>query len=119
MSNRAKQKGTSWETAIVNWLNERGLRARRLALAGAKDEGDIEVQAWGLHLEAKNCRQLSLAQWVAEADVETDNAGRHVVVVAKRVGKTDPGEGYVVMPLRRFYRILQSAQSDQSGMVEQ
>lgn len=124
MANRAKQKGTSWETAIVNWFKAQGIEARRLPLAGNKDEGDVEVPSWGIGIEAKNCKALSLAQWVAEADVETMNADRPVVVVAKRVGKTDPGEAYVVMPLRRLFRIMellrpsQSGQSDQSGTVE-
>lgn len=98
--NRAKQKGTAWETAVVRYLQEHGLDARRKALAGAADEGDIDVADWTL--EAKNCRSISLAAWVAEADAEAENSGRPVAVVAKRVGKGDPGEGYVVMPLRRF-----------------
>lgn len=106
MANRAKAKGTSFETAIVNWFVAQGIEARRLPLAGSKDEGDIEVPAWGIGIEAKNCRQLSLAQWVTEADVESLNSGRPVVVVAKRVGKGDPGEAYVVMPLRRLFRLL-------------
>lgn len=119
MSNRAKQKGTSFETALVNWFGDRGLGARRLPLTGNKDRGDIAVPEWRLHIEAKNCRQLALAQWMAEADVESDNAELPVVVVAKRVGKGDPGEAYAIMPLRRLFYLLQSAQSGQSGMVDQ
>lgn len=123
MANRAKQKGTSWETAIVNWFKAQGIEARRLPLSGNKDQGDVEVPAWGLNIEAKNCRAISLAQWLAEADAETQNSGVPVVVVAKRVGKSDPGEAYVIMPLRRLFRLRQfcdpsqSAQSDQSGTV--
>lgn len=115
---KQRQKGTSWETALVNWFKAQGLHAARLPLAGNKDIGDVTVEPWGISLEAKNCRAITLAQWCAEADVETQNAGRPVVVVAKRVGKTDPGEGYVIMPLRRFFRIMQSAQSGQCGTME-
>jgi hypothetical protein len=118
VANRAKQKGTSFETAVVNWFKAQGLYAARLPLAGNKDIGDITVEPWGVNLEAKNCRALSLAQWVAEADVETDNAGRPVIVVAKRVGKGDPGEAYAIMPLRRLLLLL-SAQSAQSGTMNQ
>lgn len=116
MANRAKAKGTSFETAIVNWLGANGVGAQRLPLTGNKDRGDIAVPEWGINIEAKNCKALSLAQWVAEADVETMNADKPVVVVAKRVGKSDPGEAYVIMPLRRLHRLL-SAQSDQSGTI--
>jgi hypothetical protein len=107
MPNRAKAKGTSFETAVVNWLQARGVAARRLPLSGARDVGDIEVwdreselQPW--HLEAKNCRTYAFGEWVAEADAEAKNAGRPVAVVAKRNGKGDPGEAFVVMPLRVF-----------------
>lgn len=100
MSNRAKAKGTAWETALVRYLQGLGLDARRKPLAGANDEGDIDVGHWAL--EAKNCRAITLAQWVDEADAETVNSRRPVAVVAKRAGKGDPGEAYVIMPLRRF-----------------
>jgi hypothetical protein len=116
VANRSKAKGTSFETAIVNWLGLAGVGAQRLPLSGNKDRGDIAVPEWGLNIEAKNCRTLALAQWVAEADAEAINAGKPVVVVAKRVGKSDPGQAYVVMPLHVLLRLLQSAQS---GIVEQ
>lgn len=122
MANRAKQKGTSFETAVVNWLAIHGIAARRLPLAGNKDQGDIEVLHWGINIEAKNCKALALSQWVAESDVESGNSGKPVVVVAKRVGKGDPGEAYVIMPLRRLVELLpgpQSGQSDQSGTLAQ
>lgn len=98
--NRAKQKGTAFETAVVNYLKERGLDARRKVLAGAKDEGDIDVAHWTL--EAKNCQAISLAQWVDEAAVESKNCGRPVAVVAKRRGKGSPADAYVIMPLSVF-----------------
>jgi len=107
---KQRAKGTSFETAVVNWLNSHGLYARRLPLAGSKDVGDIDAGAW--NLEAKNCRALTLAAWVAEADAEAANAGKPVVVVAKRVGKGDPGESYVVMPLRVFATAVLGATMD-------
>lgn len=125
MANRAKQKGTSFESAVVAWLQEHGfIYARRIALAGNKDQGDVDTGvAW--NLECKNVRTMALGQWVAEADVESVNAGRPVAVVVKRIGKGDPGEAYVVMPLRVFAaQVLPAAsylslsgQSDQSGTL--
>lgn len=103
---KQRAKGTSFETAVVNWLAERGVAARRLPLAGTKDAGDIAVDQWAVNLEAKNCRTLTLAAWVAEADAESVHAGRPVLVVAKRVGKGSPGEAYVVTPLRVLAELL-------------
>lgn len=97
---RAKQKGTAWETAIVRYLQACNLPARRKVLTGSLDEGDIDTGRWSI--EAKNCQAISLAAWVDEADAEAANSGRPVAVVAKRRGKGDPGEAYVVMPLRVF-----------------
>ena len=116
--NRAKQKGTSFETAVVNWLQAMDVPARRIALAGTKDEGDVDAGSW--NLECKNVKAMALAQWVGEADCEMVHAVKPVAVVAKRVGKGDPGEAYVIMPLRIFAAFVlrpQSGQSDQSGTL--
>ena len=41
--NKSKQKGTRAETKVVRYLEDHGIKARRKALAGSKDEGDIEI----------------------------------------------------------------------------
>lgn len=106
MANRAKQKGTSFETAVVNHLLAAGIDARRKALTGGNDEGDIDVgppgRGRGWTIEAKNCRTYAFGAWVEEAAVEQANAGRPTVVVAKRNGKGSPGEAFVVMSLNDF-----------------
>lgn len=43
MANRAKAKGTTFETACKKYLEEYGIDARRTALSGAKDIGDLEI----------------------------------------------------------------------------
>lgn len=108
MTNRPKQKGTAGETAVVRWLQARGLDAKRIVLHGNKDQGDVDTGV-GWNLEVKNCRALALAAWVDEAAVEAANAGRPVAVVAKRVGKGDPGAWYVVMDLDTFARSVLTA----------
>lgn len=113
---RSKQKGTSFETVLVNYLIERGIDARRLPLSGSKDQGDVWSDL-GVSFEAKNCRAMSLAAWVDEARVETENAGRPVVVFHKRVGKGNPGESYVTMTLDQFLALLRPASPAQSGTV--
>lgn len=107
MANRAKQKGTSLETALVNYLTERGVEARRIVLHGSKDQGDVWSDL-GVSFEAKNCRTMSLGAWVDEAKAETVNAGRPVVVFHKRIGKGDPGESFVSMSLAQFVALIQS-----------
>lgn len=44
MANKPKQKGTTFETACVKMFKVAGIEARRLALGGANDLGDLEVK---------------------------------------------------------------------------
>jgi len=108
--NRAKQKGTSWETAIVRYLVSRGwLHAERRTLSGAHDRGDIAGLP-GVVIEAKNAQRIDLAGWLTEAQTEAKNAGAEVGVVwVKRRGKTSPAGGYVVMDGSTFADLLKSA----------
>lgn len=108
MSNPPKQKGTAWETAVVRYLADHGLPARRKALTGNKDEGDIElIDVPGIAIEAKNCKGQSLAQWVDEAVAEAVNAGARVGVVwHHRRGAGSPGGGYVTMAGGHFTELL-------------
>ena len=43
MGNKQKAKGTTYETACKKYLEEFGIEARRNALSGSKDIGDLEV----------------------------------------------------------------------------
>lgn len=105
---KAKQKGTSFETAVTNYIIAKGIPAKRKALAGALDEGDVDVGSPPkLVLECKNCRTYSFPQWVEESTTEAANAGLPCVVVAKRNGKGDPGEAFVVMKLSQLFTWFQ------------
>src|SRR5271169_4802551 len=106
MTNRSKQRGTAFETLIVDWLKLNGFPyAERRALHGSKDLGDINIP--GVTLELKNCKTMTLAAWLDEAKVEAANAGTEVyAVVHKRRGKGDPGEQYVTLPLAVFARLI-------------
>lgn len=103
--NRSKQKGTAWETAIVNYAKPVLSGAERLPLAGANDIGDVRLVA-GIHAEAKNCATLKLAEWVDEAVREGKNFGGLCVAWIKRRGKSSPGDGYVVMTGRDFLDLV-------------
>lgn len=76
----AKQAGTRWESAIVDYLASRGWRhAERRAKTGALDKGDI-TGVPGVVIEAKDVAKISLAEFLREAQVEAEHAGAYVVM---------------------------------------
>lgn len=107
----ARRKGTSWESAIVAFLRDRGwLHAERRALGGARDRGDV-AGIPGVVIEAKSAARLDLAGWLAEAEAERVNDGATWGVVwAKRRGKASPADGYVLMSGRTFVELLAAAE---------
>lgn len=125
MTNRSKQKGTSWESAIVAYLTELGWpHVERRTLNGAKDRGDI-AGIPGIVIEAKSVKTITLGAFVDEANTEADNDSKPAldslgVAWIKRRGHTSPARGYVVMDGNTFARFLQEAgygPSRESGEV--
>lgn len=110
MTNRARTKGTGWESAIVDYLRSLGwLHVERRALNGNQDRGDI-AGIPGVVIEAKACKAIDLAGWVDEAQAERANDGADLGAVwAKRRGKGSPGDGYVVLPGHAFAALLVAA----------
>jgi hypothetical protein len=107
LTNKSKQKGTSWETLITNALQWRDFRARRRALSGAADKGDIELIDLPVIIEAKNCKTMKLSEWVDEAEKEAENAGvLFGVVWHHRPRKSAPEDGYVTMRGETFLKMI-------------
>ena len=98
----ARARGTSFETAVVNYLAANGFpHAERLPLCGSRDRGDVAGVA-GWTLECKAAKALDLASWSTEAKVEAVNAGTPwSAVVIKRRGR-GVADSYVVLPLATF-----------------
>ena len=98
MTNIPRRKGTTWESAIVDYLRGRGaIHAERRALNGASDRGDI-AGVPSVVMEAKNAASVKLGVWVSEMRAEVANDGAAVGAVwIKRRGKSSPGDGYVVI----------------------
>jgi hypothetical protein len=96
--NRPKIKGTTWETAIVDYLRGRGARyAERRAIQGKNDRGDI-VGVPGVVIEAKNAARVELGNWINELRAEVVNDGAALGAVwIKRRGKASPADGYAVI----------------------
>lgn len=106
----SRQRGTRWETAIVDYLRTSGWPfVERRARNGAKDRGDVAgLINWVI--EAKSEKRISLAGWIAEAETERVNDGaEHCAVWAHRKGKASPGDGYVVMTGAQFTALLKAA----------
>lgn len=101
------KKGPKFEADVVAWLQQHNFPyAERRVMGGSRDRGDIGGIP-GVVLELKNCNRVELATWVDEARHEAANAGVSVwAVVAKRKGKGDPGESYVVTNLAMFARLI-------------
>jgi hypothetical protein len=108
VTNKSKGKGTAWETAIKNWLAGFGYKARRIALHGANDIGDLEIEGFDwLVIEAKNTVKMELSVWIEEVIKEADNAGAEVGVVwHHRPRRGSPADAYVTMTGEHFFKLL-------------
>lgn len=92
MSNPSKQKGTKAETNVVRYLNAHGVTAKRKALTGNQDQGDIDAKTvYGdMVLEVKAGQQTAnpsrsqLTEWLRQAKVEGNNAKTNAALVIVR-----------------------------------
>jgi len=107
---KSKQKGTSAETAVVNWLVSKGRKhVERRSLNGASDRGDI-AGIPEVVLEIKNCVKMELSGWLKELEVEMINdKAKTGVVIHKKKGTTDVGLWYATMPVGVWYKLLEEA----------
>ena len=62
MTNRSRDKGTSWETQVVRFLQEHGWPlAERRARRGTRDAGDVAGVA-GVCIEVKAEKRITLSE---------------------------------------------------------
>jgi len=103
----SKRKGTAWESAVAQYLIERGApNAERRSLNGAKDRGDI-AGVLSVMIECKNEKTITLASYIDEVEVQRRNDHAAVAVAwIKRRGKGSPADGYVVMTGQQFIDLL-------------
>lgn len=112
---KQRAKGTAAETAVVNYLRAEFPKSAHLierrALHGTQDRGDIAglhfTEAAPVILEVKNCKALTLAEWMKELAAEKKNAGAVAgAVIAKKRGTTNPAEWYAILPLEDLVELL-------------
>lgn len=107
---KSKQKGTAAETAVVNYLKDKGRKhVERRSLNGSNDRGDIAGLP-GVVIEVKNHARMELSQWVSELEVEmTNDKADTGVVIHKKKGTTDVGQWYATMPVDVWYKLAKEA----------
>lgn len=97
MANPSKQKGTRAETKVVRYLESSGFAARRQALAGSEDQGDIEAVSphdEKFIIEVKAGKQTTapnrtqLIDWCNQALNEAEHAGGKPVLVIVRYNRS-------------------------------
>lgn len=113
---KARQKGTAWESACVEYLrdafDDQERTIHRSALNGADDEGDIHGLSHNggrIVIECKNCKRYEFREWVRQADDEAWNAGaEYGVVFAKLngIGIAHVGNHLAVMDIDTFIRLI-------------
>ena len=109
---RAKQKGTSAETALVRFLQKNGWPlAERRALASANDLGDV-VGTIGLCWEVKNHKTYKIPAWLDETKVETENSRSDLgilVVKPNGIGLNSVDKWWAIMDVESMTRLLRDA----------
>jgi hypothetical protein len=104
LSTPSRRKGTTFESAVRDYLNSLGVFSnvvQRAPLWGASDAGDLlNTGEWTF--EVKNCKTITLADFVDQAEKEAKNAGtRWGAAVIKRRNKSTR-DAYVVMSMAAF-----------------
>lgn len=110
MTTPSKRKGSAWELAIAKYLVEQGWVGAERRVAGATlDKGDI-YGIIGCVIEAKNEKKITLSDYLKELEIEMKNAKADMgVVMVKKKGTTDVGQGYAVMPISLWATLMKEA----------
>lgn len=108
-----KVKGSRYETALEDYLNEAGVTARRLPRAGSKDVGDVSItiKDFAIVIEAKNVKKQEMGEFLRQAEVESDNYEEKygiatVPVVATKTRGKGIGESRITMTLDTLLDLL-------------
>ena len=98
MANKSKAKGTRAETNVVRFLESYGLGAKRKALTGSKDEGDVELfdapnlkEPMTIEVKAgkqtANPNRTQLTEWLRQAREEAKNSGQRCILCVVRYNR--------------------------------
>lgn len=103
--------GSEWERRVVAYLRERGFDAERLYGAGRPDDvGDLYVGAWvPLLVECKAAVRSERAVWIdaLRRKVARSRDRAIPIIVERRRGKRNAGEGFVTLDLAGFCDLIE------------
>lgn len=113
MANPNGQKGAKFERQQADyWRDNYDDRIDRRVKTGVKDKGDLANVRIGPHrvvVECKNTSRIQMAEWTKEAQEEALNDGALLgVVVAKRKGKGQPEDQWVIMTQGDLLKLLRA-----------
>lgn len=118
-----KQRGTAWESALVRTLGEFfagrfGLAARRVAQAGIQDTGDLHGLGPFI-AQAKNWRswEAAIREGLDGAEKQRVAAGADYGVAFVKRARKPVGQGYAVMTVETWARVLLRLARAESGRV--
>jgi hypothetical protein len=102
-----KRKGSAAELAVAKWLRKLGwIHAERSRAGWQDDRGDIDGMP-GVVVEVKNCKTISIPEWLRELEVEIANAQAWTgAVIAKRKGSTNVDDWYAIMPAKIWGELM-------------
>ena len=113
MSAVNERKGSLWESALEDYYNNEGLKARRLPRAGAKDIGDLAIEFPDVVIvvEAKDVKANAYQEWLRQAEVEAEHyADKYktdsIGVVVRKNRRHGVGSGHVTMTNENFISLL-------------
>lgn len=117
MSNRAKAKGTAFESLIRDYLRSGGFPVERVPAGMAADRGDLSgLPGWTLQLKNFTDTQRAVRDGLAGLKAQQANADTpYGAVIVKRHGKSDPGKQLVVLELWQFAALLRRTTSQSSS----
>jgi hypothetical protein len=102
-----KRKGSAAELAVAKWLRKLGwIHAERSRAGWTDDRGDIDGMP-GVVVEVKNCKTISIPEWLRELEVEIANAQAWTgTVIVKRRGSMNVDDWYAVMPAKIWGELM-------------
>ncbi len=106
---KSKDRGTRWESAVVDFANEHGFpQIERRALRGVNDCGDLTgLPDWVL--ECKDEQRIELGTYMNEVKNEVQNDGAFFGAALVKRRQRPVGEGYAVLRIDDFFALLKLA----------
>lgn len=111
---RSKRKGTSAESALVNYLKPFFSAVERRALSGSKDRGDI-AGIPDTVIEVKSQKSYKIHEWLKETQIELENDQARfgfLVIKPNGIGLENVKNWWAVVPVSQMVDLIQEFSND-------